>query len=272
MHEDSLVVAGKLGRVLQAAVEGETISQAAVEELLLADCVVRSLGGRIEGKEAGSTALCAIAQEARGAGMRCLPPSCDTGHVVLEIASPPESWQRGYVLTIVARDGGIAELSQQRSAPRPVQASALELPRQLREKINAALRERHPMLLSYVDADGQPHLSFRGSLQAHGDARLSLWVRNARGGFARAIEVNPRVALMYRDEGIKATYHFLGRAHVTASALERQIVYDAAPQVEREHDFAMSGIAVVIDLDRVEGYGGLGPSGQVDRVLLVRGA
>jgi hypothetical protein len=32
----------------------------------------------------------------------------------------------------------------------------------------------------------------------------------------------------------------------------------------------MLGVAVVVDLDRVEGYAGLGPMGQVDQVRMLR--
>jgi hypothetical protein len=59
--------------------------------------------------------------------------------------------------------------------------------------------------------------------------------------------------------GHKATYQFQGRARVTEVAAERQRIFERAPAVERAHDFAMLGAAVVVDLDRVEGYAGLGP-------------
>jgi hypothetical protein len=49
-------------------------------------------------------------------------------------------------------------------------------------------------------------------------------------------------------------------------------VFDAAPEAERAHDFAMLGVAVLVDLDRVEGYAGLGPGGQVGQVRMLRDA
>ena len=115
-----------------------------------------------------------------------------------------------------------------------------------------------------------PILSFRGSVQVFGDDQLALWIRAADGNFLRAIRGNPRVALMYRDEGTKATYQFQGRARVTQDAAQRQQVFQRAPAAERGHDFAMLGAAVVVDLDRVEGYAGLGPQGQVDPIRMLR--
>jgi len=95
---------------------------------------------------------------------------------------------------------------------------------------------------------------------------------SAEGGFIQAIRANPRVALMYRDEDAKATYQFQGRARVTAVPSERQRIFERAPAVEQAHDFAMLGVAVVVDLDRVEGYAGLGPQGQVDPIRMLREA
>jgi hypothetical protein len=51
----------------------------------------------------------------------------------------------------------------------------------------------------------------------------------------------------------------------------RAQVYDAMAQVERDHDFARIGVALIIDLDLVQGFAGLGPSGPVDPVRMVRG-
>jgi hypothetical protein len=109
-------------------------------------------------------------------------------------------------------------------------------------------------------------------VQTFGDDQLALWVRSADGAFVRAIRANPHIALMYRDEEAKATYQFQGRARVTESAQERQRIFERAPAVERAHDFAMLGAAVVVELDRVEGYAGLGPNGQVDPIRMLRAA
>jgi hypothetical protein len=127
------------------------------------------------------------------------------------------------------------------------------------------------MLLSYVGADGQPVLSFRGSTQAYSDDQLAMWVRNADGAFIRAIRANPRVALMYRNEEKRSTYQLQGRARVSEAPAERQRIFDASAAAERAHDFAMLGAAVIVDLDRVEGWAGVGPNGQIDPICLQRG-
>ena len=147
----------------------------------------------------------------------------------------------------------------------------LVLPPALRQAISQALVEKHPMLLAHVAADGQPVLSFRGSVQVLGDDRLGLWVRNPEGDFIRSIAAQPKVSLMYRNEATRATYQLQGRASVSHAPEDRQRIYEAAPAVEQAHDVHRVGVAVVIELDRVEGYAGVGPQGQIDAIHLQRG-
>ena len=135
-----------------------------------------------------------------------------------------------------------------------------------------ALATRHPMIVAYVDALGQPILSFRGSTQSFSDEQLAIWVRNSDGSFLGAIARNPKVALMYRDEDTKQTYQFQGRARVSTDEEVRRRVYDKMEQRERDHDPARTGVALLIDLDRVEGFGGMSPNGPVNKVRMLREA
>jgi len=182
------------------------------------------------------------------------------------------SRDRGLVVTLLLDADRIRCLQVQRVPPPPPPARALVLPAALRAAINSALVERHPMLMSHMGRGGQPVLSYRGSVQVMGDDQLGLWVRNPAGGLIAAIGANPRVTLMYRNEDSRATYQFQGRARVSGVAADRQQIFDRAAYAERAHDFAMLGAAVLIDLDRVEGWAGVGPQGQIDTIHLQRGA
>lgn len=187
-----------------------------------------------------------------------------TGHM------PTGAPRAGCVLSFHFDGDRVGTMQHQNLPPRPAPATALRLSPMLKQLIDHALASRHPMLIAYSDESGQPVLSFRGSVQAFSDDQLALWVRNANGGMLRALQRNPKVALMYRDENSKATYQFQGRARITTDETERQRIYDASAEVEQAHDFAKLGVAVIIDLDRVEGYAGLGAAGQIDRVLMAR--
>lgn len=184
----------------------------------------------------------------------------------------PGSMDRGLVVTLAFDGDAIALVQQQRTPPPPPAATPVLLPASIKKMIDSALVEKHPMLVAYCDPQGQPVLSFRGSVQAWSDDQLALWIRSADGAFVQAIRHNPRLALVYRNEETKATYNFQGRARVTGLEADRRRVFDASPEAERAHDFAMLGVAVLVDLDRVEGYAGLGPGGQVDQVRMIRDA
>ena len=177
---------------------------------------------------------------------------------------------RGLVISLLLTDGKITRFSQQNAplAPRPDAPMVMDAA--LRERFDRALAEKHPMALAYVDDGGKPHLSLRGSIRTFGPDRLCLWARSATHGLAAALKSNPHVALLFRDESARATYQLQGRAHVAADDATRAAVFEGCPVIEQQHDFARLGAAVLIELDLVEGYAGLGPSGQVDPVRLVR--
>lgn len=180
------------------------------------------------------------------------------------------SMDRGLVVTLGFKGDAISLVQQQRTPPPPPDARPIVLSDSLKRMVDNALVERRPMLVAYCDPQGQPVLSFRGSVQAWSDDQLAMWIRSPVRAFIQAIRHNPRLALVYRNEETKATYNFQGRARVSELESDRRRVFDASPEAERGHDFAMLGVVVLVDLDRVEGYAGLGPTGQVDQVRMLR--
>ena len=136
------------------------------------------------------------------------------------------------------------------STPEPTE---LVLSEDLKSMVNGAMMNGTTMVVAYVAPDGQPHLSMRGSVQAFDDQRLAIWVRNPEGGLLAAIPGNPRVALFYRDNTTRATFQFRGRAVADGSDAVRAKVYDNTPELERNQDPDRKGVAVIVDLDAIEG-------------------
>src|SRR6185437_11027560 len=131
----------------------------------------------------------------------------------------------------------------------------LKLPPALKEAINSALRRGHPMSIAYVNADGRPELSFRGSLQTYGDTKLAIWVRNPESGVLRAVRAGRvHIAMLYGDPTSDAFVSFRGRGRVYESPEVRNAVYEHAPASERAADKQQKGVPLIIDLDSVEGY------------------
>jgi Pyridoxamine 5'-phosphate oxidase len=137
----------------------------------------------------------------------------------------------------------------------------LALTDELKTLVNSALANGAPLLLAAVSPDGKPVLSFRGSVQTYSDDQLGLWARNSQGGTLDAIRTNPNVVLVYRS-ATTPVLQFHGRARVAGSEEERLRVFDAAPERERAADPERKGVAVIVDLDRVEGVLRVGPEGR----------
>lgn len=141
----------------------------------------------------------------------------------------------------------------------PPEPTAVELDDEIRTAIDGALGNGTPVVVAYVDDAGQPHLSLRGTVQVLDGGTLALWIRNPEGGLLKGIQGNPKLALMYRSSQPRATYQFHGRARRDDTPEVRDRVYDNSPEVERNFDPQRGGVAVVVDVDRVEGRDSRGP-------------
>lgn len=131
----------------------------------------------------------------------------------------------------------------------------LKLTPSMKEAVNRALWKGKPITVSYVDEKGLPHLSYRGTVQALSDTRLALWTREANAGMASAIAVNPAMALLYGDlnPDNRAILTFRGRGHVDNDENVRRTVFENSHPAEQERDKERKGVAIIIDLDSVEG-------------------
>jgi hypothetical protein len=191
-------------------------------------------------------------------------------HWLLEGRRQEGTLDRGLIITLKIENGQVVLVQQQKTAPPPPAALPLAIPQELKTMINNALVERHPILMAYCDLENQPVQTFRGSLQVFSDTQLAMWIRSPEGAFVKAIEKNPKVSFVYRNEETKATYSFQGKAKVSDSEADREIVYERSAIAEQDHDFAKLGVVVLVDLEKIEGYSGLGPGGQMNQIKLIR--
>jgi predicted pyridoxine 5'-phosphate oxidase superfamily flavin-nucleotide-binding protein len=182
---------------------------------------------------------------------------------VIEVIAEPEPGGVGSNLRCHFKGDRIAVLHDQAFGRPAVEQKGVKLSPEIKEIINKASAIKCPLLLSYVDATGQPSLSFRGSTQAYSDDQLAMWLRDAEGGLTKALATNPKVALMYRDNSpTGGMFHFHGRARITTDPEERKKIFDASPENERNHDLDMEGGAVISDLDFLQGFLGRTPDGR----------
>lgn len=249
----------------------DSVSAGAPRSELLTDApVFRALNFNIPGKDA---VLKRLSDENTGKVYKTVTwaaPVADQYGAVQVKGTPAGGGPGGVIMTLLFEGDRISAVQQQNVPGAPRAPSEMKLTPTIKNFVTQALHEKHPMLIAHTDENGQPVLSFRGSTQAFSDDQLAIWIRNAGGGFIKAIQKNPKVALMYRNEDSKATYQFQGRARVATDDATRDKVYATMTQVERDHDYAHTGVAVIIDLDLVQGQAGLSPTGPIEPVRLVR--
>jgi len=143
------------------------------------------------------------------------------------------------------------------SSPPPI-LTELKLSAQMKTAVNSGFESGRALSIAYVDENGGPQLSYRGSTHAHSDTQLAIWVRNPQGRILESIRKNPLVALIYGnfDPASRGFMNFRGRARIDESADGRRRVYDESPEFERNQDKERKGVALIIDVDSVEGFFG----------------
>jgi hypothetical protein len=154
-------------------------------------------------------------------------------------------------------DDQITRIEEKMTAGGAPPEPAKELSLFVRGAINGALANGTPITFAYVDKDGLPHLSLRGSVQVFSDTQLSIWLRPTDHS-AVAIAENPAVSLLYRDSKSRTTLTIKGSAAVDDSASVRARVFNLIPEVEQTHDTKQEGKALIIDVEELRGTSPLG--------------
>lgn len=129
----------------------------------------------------------------------------------------------------------------------------IELSEEIKRRLANALTDGHPVVAGYVDRQGDPHVSFYGSVHAFSGDQLALWVRRADGELLAAMERNPKIGFVYNDMSTRTFYRMYGRGHVERDEATRERVFQGMHQFEQQQDPERGGTAVVVDLDSVAG-------------------
>jgi len=246
-------------RFIAAAKDPTDEAVASLGEVLDEDATVITPFGRATGPEAVGELLRTPRLSRTLGAATWTTPQRDGPTVTVEAVLPPGGMLAAITSTMtLADDGRLRGVVQELALAPPPDPQPLVLPPEVKAAVDGATANGTPIVVAYVDQDGAPHLSLRGSVQAHGDDQLGLWIRDPAGGLLRAIPTNPALALFYRDTNQGATYQFAGRARVDAAAAFRAAIYAGQPEGERNLDPNQRGVAVVVDLDRVEGTGPTG--------------
>lgn len=132
---------------------------------------------------------------------------------------------------------------------------AIELTEEMAENVNAALASGFPCIMTASDPDGWPSIGYRGSTMVFDTERLAYWERSKRDGLAN-VSKNPKIAVMFMNREARIGWKFYGRATVIESGDLREQVWDRVVEFEQGRDPEKKGVAVIVEVDKVETYGG----------------
>jgi hypothetical protein len=192
-------------------------------------------------------------------------PVAEGDLMVFDVVAPPTSPVGALRFGVhVDGDGRIDRIEQDLVPATPRDPVPVALTDEHARLLAEALDNGTPVVVGYVDARGTPHLSYRATVQVIAPDRLSMWIREPAGGLVRALATNPHLSCFYSDRRAGVTLQFIGRGHVDSDAAVRDQTFEGSPKLERDMDWRQRGVAVVVDVDRVEGRDAGG------RVLLVR--
>lgn len=245
---------------------GEDAANAAAAHLA-DDVVVETNFGRA----AGIDEALALLREPRTAGIlaagpRWSEPAADGDTVTVTATLPPTAPFGGIEFVFVFSGAKIARVEQQTLPAAPPTPASLKLSGEIKDAVNGALDNQTPVLIGYRDANNEIHISFRGTVQAYSDDQLALWARDPGGGLPKNIVARPKVTLFYHDPKTRTTYSFYGRARIAEEPASRAAIFENSHPREQRLDFRRRGVAIVVDLDKVEGRN---PGG---RILMLRSA
>jgi hypothetical protein len=143
-------------------------------------------------------------------------------------------------------------------------ADKLDLSGEIASAIDGAALRGKTAVLGYIGDDGYAAISFRGSLQVHGPTQLAFWSRKPEGGVVAAISEDPKVSVLYYGgpDGpgpMFLSFHGIAQADPGAN----DAVYGGMIEGERGQDPDRAGVAVVIDVQTVQGFAAGGGFEQV---------
>ncbi|MBM3680232.1 MAG: pyridoxamine 5'-phosphate oxidase family protein [Actinobacteria bacterium] len=144
-------------------------------------------------------------------------------------------------------------------AQEPGAPMSIDLTGPIQNVIDGSLeRAGRACAVGYIDQDGYPAVSHRGSTHVISPNQLALWTRQPNDGLAKGIAANPRVTVAFFDPaGDPLMLSMRGTARVDAS--RNAEVYAGIGAMEQGYDPEQGGVAVIIDVESVRGFGHEGP-------------
>ena len=175
------------------------------------------------------------------------------GEVTTQVLTmPAQAIAAGCTFRFIAGDSGRIE-GGWILPPATLDPAAVELTEAIRARIDRAEQDHMPVLFAFLSSEGQPEQIYRSSVRTHGPDQLAFWNPRSDDAFINAIAANPTVNAIYRHSGTHEMLELSGRARIIADGTEAAQIREAGAEQAKAVDPDGKGVAVVVDLDRVNG-------------------
>ena len=124
----------------------------------------------------------------------------------------------------------------------------IQLTEEMRSFINNARSNGIPCVLASASLDGVPNAGYRGTMMVFDDASLAYRERSSP---VEHMEENPKVVVLFYDPGQQVGWKFRCSATVYREGSIYQQVMDGLAGLGLIQDPAITGVAVVLQVDQV---------------------
>ena len=132
---------------------------------------------------------------------------------------------------------------------------SIDLTGDIQNVIDGALeRAGRAPAVGYIDQDGYPAVAHRGSTHVISPNQLAVWARNPEDGMAKAVAANPKVTVAFFDPGGNPIMLSM-RGHARVDASRNDEIYAGIGGAEQGYDPDKGGVAIIIDVETVRGFG-----------------
>jgi len=126
----------------------------------------------------------------------------------------------------------------------------INLTEQMSKLVDNALANGCPCIVSTASKSGEPDIGYKGSVMVFDNKSLAYWERTKRQHLKNLTE-NPRIVVLFRDPNAKVNFRFHGSAILHETGAVRDKVMARTVKAELDKDPDRTGVAVVINVDKV---------------------
>ena len=246
--------------VVDALRWGEGSAAARAAACLAEDVVMAGPKGRIEGAVAVAARLAGQwpITPVLAAGTWEIAPAADgrieASAVFPGVGAAPKAYRLAFEFDV---DDRIATITEQ--VEPFVAAPTTAIPPVIRARIDRAMADGVPIVMGYVDDEGHPAVTLRGSLRTVDGATLCLWIRDPKGGLVRAIAAGRPLSFLYRHSPSRTTLTGKGTGEIVGDPALRAAIYARTAEGDQRHDPGQAGVAALVHVGSIRGTSPEGP-------------